>query len=83
MEEKFVVYEINEDELNEVAGGDKLPYIGPVICGKCTNQASKHGFVIRNNKGSILKVHFSKPLCDGCAQKEVDLYAGFEFVTWL
>ena len=33
MKERFTVYEINEKELDEVIGGDDIPYIGPVMCG--------------------------------------------------
>ena len=77
MEERFAVYEINEKELDEVIGGDDIPHIGPVMCG------IRHGFVVKTDKGSLLKVHFSKPLCDDCAQNQANLYSSLEFVTWL
>ena len=84
MEERFAVYEINEKELDEVIGGDDIPHIGPVMCGMCGQKpASRHGFVVKTDKGSLLKVHFSKPLCDDCAQNQANFYSNLEFVTWL
>ena len=84
MEERFTVYEINEKELDEVIGGDDIPHIGPVMCGMCGQKpVSRHGFVVKTDKGSLLKVHFSKSLCDDCAQNQANFYSSLEFVTWL
>ena len=84
MEERFAVYEINEKELDEVIGGDDIPHIGPVMCGMCGQKpASRHGFVVKTDKRSLLKVHFSKTLCVDCAQNQANFYSSLEFVTWL
>ena len=86
MKEKYVVYEINEEELNEILGGEKQTnYYPPVLCAYCRNTSIVGGYIVKNRTGSILKVHFAEPMCENCAQKDVDLYLkfGWEFVSWL
>ena len=83
MEKKYTVYELTEDELNDIVGGDDLPRIVNYICGRCNNRATKCGFIMRSPQGAIMQVHFDKPLCDFCAQQEVDVYKGWEFIKWM
>ena len=85
MKEKYVVYEINEEELNEILGGEKLADYPPRLCTRCRKTPIVGGYIVKNRTGSILKVHFADPLCKNCAQPDVDLYLkfGWEFVSWL
>ena len=55
MEEKYVVYEIKEEELKEVAGGDFLPDYHSGLCYEChKNKASVKGFLIKDSERKIL-----------------------------
>lgn len=85
MKEKYVVYEINEEELNEILGGEKLADYPPRLCTRCRSTPIVNGYIVKNREGSILKVHFADPLCENCAQADVELYLkfGWEFVSWL
>ena len=85
MKEKCVVYEISEEELDEIIGGEKQSIYPPRLCVFCGDTKIVSGYIVKNKAGSILKVHLSEPLCENCAQKDVDLYLkfGWEFVSWL
>lgn len=86
MEEKYVVYEINEEELKEVAGGNFLPDYHSGLCYEChKNKASVKGFLIKDSEGKILQIKYMKGICETCAQKDVDIYlnVGWEFVSCL
>ena len=86
MEEKYIVYEINEEELKEAAGGDRLPHYDLGLCYEChKNIGSVKGFIIKDEAGKILEFKYTKGLCESCAQKDVDLYLnfGWEFVSWI
>ena len=79
------VVEITAEELQQIAGGAG-PVPGVIVrCARCAGEASKYGFVVRNEKGSILKVRFGHSLCDSCANEELALYLsrGCKFETWM
>ena len=86
MKEKYVVYEISEEEIKEIAGGNILPPQQSILCDECHyNIASVNGFVVKNIDGKNLEIKYRYPWCESCAQKEVDIYVGmgWEFVGWL
>ena len=84
MEENYIVTEITEEELDQL---DHIPSLNNAaalgLCSQCSNSASKVGFVVRNDQGSMLKIHFKRPMCDQCARREVVNYSGWNFERWL
>ena len=82
---EFIVKEITEEELQEIASGIKGPF-GTVQCAECYRDAAVHGFVLRRkNSNSLLKAYFPEPLCEECAKTKIALYSPDEWTleTWL
>ena len=73
------------EELQQISGGvDPVPRV-VIHCARCADTASKGGFVVHNERGSLLRVRFSSPLCEACAGADLALYErnGWKFECWL